>query len=247
MLSEPRCPPAGEDDRSHHRGSCSCQQHRRQTLPTQVRAGAAAMKAAAQTTTTCNCHFQIRRPQPRPMTQKPWRERVVAVAVDVEGGEEVRDTQRAPGKAYCLLRLFTSPTPSQGGKHEPLPLRGTGEHSDVLRLNRRCSSCGRPGKPEPTNPWWFSGKNGLVARSQMRLPLYLFFLVVLSLEHCFMGWRRRLRLMLLNVFLNSEGSEWDDDLMVINAPIDMYAKCEATYVALVMFDCIVPTDRNVIT
>ncbi|KAJ4851493.1 hypothetical protein Tsubulata_026243 [Turnera subulata] len=47
--------------------------------------------------------------------------------------------------------------------------------------------------------------------------------------------------------LNSEGSDWEDDLMVINALIDMYAKCKATDAARAMFDCIVPTDRNVIT
>ncbi|XP_061357917.1 pentatricopeptide repeat-containing protein At5g16860 [Gastrolobium bilobum] len=46
--------------------------------------------------------------------------------------------------------------------------------------------------------------------------------------------------------LNLDGGG-DDDLMVINGLIDMYAKCESIEVAHTMFDSISPKDRDVVT
>ncbi|KAB1224900.1 hypothetical protein CJ030_MR1G008826 [Morella rubra] len=47
--------------------------------------------------------------------------------------------------------------------------------------------------------------------------------------------------------LNLEGSDPGDDLMVINSLIDMYAKCQSSKVARMMFDLISPKCRNVVT
>ncbi|KAK3227624.1 hypothetical protein Dsin_007486 [Dipteronia sinensis] len=49
-----------------------------------------------------------------------------------------------------------------------------------------------------------------------------------------------------DVFLGVDGNDLEDDLMVINALIDMYSKCKIVNVAHAMFDAIAPNDRNVL-
>lgn len=47
--------------------------------------------------------------------------------------------------------------------------------------------------------------------------------------------------------LNHHNGDPGDDMMVVNAMIDMYAKCKSTRTARSMFDLIPPKDRNVVT
>ncbi|KAJ8899704.1 hypothetical protein K2173_019402 [Erythroxylum novogranatense] len=47
--------------------------------------------------------------------------------------------------------------------------------------------------------------------------------------------------------LNFDGNDWRDDLTLINALIDLYAKCKCIDVAHAMFDSILPKDRDVVT
>ncbi|KAI5568676.1 hypothetical protein BDE02_12G030000 [Populus trichocarpa] len=51
----------------------------------------------------------------------------------------------------------------------------------------------------------------------------------------------------IKCMLNFEGSDLEDDLMVINALIDMYAKCKSINVARTMFDSIEPKDKDVVS
>ncbi|CAK7324859.1 unnamed protein product [Dovyalis caffra] len=51
----------------------------------------------------------------------------------------------------------------------------------------------------------------------------------------------------IKCMLNFEGSDLEDDLMVINALIDVYAKCKSIDVAHAMFDSIAPKDRDVVS
>lgn len=47
--------------------------------------------------------------------------------------------------------------------------------------------------------------------------------------------------------LNLPGNDPGEDLMVINALIDMYAKCRSGHIARAIFDSVGPEDRNVVT
>ncbi|XP_044461516.1 pentatricopeptide repeat-containing protein At5g16860 isoform X2 [Mangifera indica] len=51
----------------------------------------------------------------------------------------------------------------------------------------------------------------------------------------------------IKCFLSLDLSNSGDDLVIINALIDMYAKCKKLNVAHAMFDTIAPTERNVVT
>ncbi|KAJ6387407.1 hypothetical protein OIU78_017178 [Salix suchowensis] len=51
----------------------------------------------------------------------------------------------------------------------------------------------------------------------------------------------------IKCMLNFEGSDLDDDLMVINALIDMYAKCKSINVARTMFDSLEPKGKDVVS
>ncbi|XP_011000737.1 PREDICTED: pentatricopeptide repeat-containing protein At5g16860 [Populus euphratica] len=51
----------------------------------------------------------------------------------------------------------------------------------------------------------------------------------------------------IKCMLNFEGSDLEDDIMVINALIDMYAKCKRISMARTMFDSIEPEDKDVVS